>query len=213
MTQTNDELRVLVVADNPLVRVGLASLVAGYPDYAVIGQIGSSDALLLQSGAYEPDVLVWDLGWEPQPALERISELKDLDLPIVALLPDDAANHAADAWAAGARGLLPQNVEAELLVSALASVSLGLAVLHPALSDVLFTGERLPAAPADALTPRELEVLGLLAEGLPNKNIARRLSISEHTVKFHVNAILSKLGAQSRTEAVVRATRMGLVML
>ncbi|MBC7810060.1 MAG: response regulator transcription factor, partial [Burkholderiales bacterium] len=196
-----------------LVRVGLASLLAGYPDYAVVGQIGGGDASLLQSGAYEPDVVMWDLGWEPQSALERITELKDLDLPIVALLPDDAISHAADAWAAGARGLLPQNADADMLVSALASVSLGLVVLHPALSEALFAGERLPAAPAESLTPRELEVLKLLAEGLPNKTIARRLSISEHTVKFHVNAILSKLGAQSRTEAVVRATRMGLVML
>jgi DNA-binding NarL/FixJ family response regulator len=63
------------------------------------------------------------------------------------------------------------------------------------------------------LTPRELEVLGLLAEGLPNKAIGLRLGISEHTVKFHVNAVLGKLGAQSRTEAVVRATRLGLILL
>ncbi|MBI1880571.1 MAG: response regulator transcription factor, partial [Chloroflexi bacterium] len=63
------------------------------------------------------------------------------------------------------------------------------------------------------LTPRELEVLQLLAEGLPNKAIARRLDISDHTVKFHVNAILSKLSAQSRTDAVVRATRLGLILL
>jgi DNA-binding NarL/FixJ family response regulator len=66
---------------------------------------------------------------------------------------------------------------------------------------------------AEALTPREQEVIQLLAEGLPNKTIADRLHISEHTVKFHVNAILSKLGAQSRTEAVVRATRLGLLLL
>ncbi|MCS7070294.1 MAG: response regulator transcription factor [Anaerolinea sp.] len=71
------------------------------------------------------------------------------------------------------------------------------------------TGERTP----DALTPREIEVLRLIAEGLPNKQIAIKLSISEHTVKFHVNAILTKLGAQSRTEAVVRATRLGWIAL
>jgi len=67
--------------------------------------------------------------------------------------------------------------------------------------------------PVDTLTPRESEVLHLIAEGLPNKQIAQKLSISEHTVKFHVNAILTKLGAQSRTEAVVRATRAGLIAL
>jgi DNA-binding NarL/FixJ family response regulator len=68
-------------------------------------------------------------------------------------------------------------------------------------------------APSDPLTPREQEVLQLLAEGLPNKVIAQRLTISEHTVKFHINAILGKLGAQSRTDAVVRATRSGLLLL
>ena len=67
--------------------------------------------------------------------------------------------------------------------------------------------------PVEDLTPRELEVVQLLAEGLPNKAIAKRLGVSDHTIKFHVNAILGKLGAQSRTEAVVRATRLGLIVL
>jgi two-component system nitrate/nitrite response regulator NarL len=78
---------------------------------------------------------------------------------------------------------------------------------------VLAVPEPLPGLPVEDLTPRELEVLQLLAEGLPNKAIGLRLSISEHTVKFHVNAILGKLGAQSRTDAVVRATRLGLIIL
>ena len=72
---------------------------------------------------------------------------------------------------------------------------------------------RMPGRPMEELTPRELEVLRLLAEGLPNKTIAHRLDISEHTVKFHVNSILSKLGAHSRTEAVINATRLGLILL
>ena len=70
-----------------------------------------------------------------------------------------------------------------------------------------------PSSSARDLTPRELEVLRLLAEGLPNKTVAHRLEISEHTVKFHVNSLLAKLGAQSRTDAVVRATRLGLVLI
>ena len=70
-----------------------------------------------------------------------------------------------------------------------------------------------PSPLVESLTPREVEVLQLLAEGLPNKGIAQRLGISEHTVKFHVNAIMGKLGAQSRTEAVVQATRLGLILL
>ena len=87
-------------------------------------------------------------------------------------------------------------------------------VLDESIATALFpTPERLPLPPAPALTPREQEVLSLLAEGLPNKTIADRLHISEHTVKFHVNAVMSKLGAQSRTEAVVLATRHGWILL
>jgi len=89
-----------------------------------------------------------------------------------------------------------------------------LAVFEPTLATTMFhastTGME---APAEALTGREMEVLQLLAEGLPNKIIANKLSITDHTVKFHVNAIMSKLGVQSRTEAVVRATKLGLIIL
>ena len=87
-------------------------------------------------------------------------------------------------------------------------------MFDPDLTGVLLpNAESSPTPPVENLTPRELEVLQLLAEGLPNKTIARRLEISEHTVKFHVNAIMSKLNAQSRTEAVVRATQLGLILL
>jgi len=123
----------------------------------------------------------------------------------VALLPDES--QAVEAYMAGARGLLPRDTGSERLAAALLAAAQGLAVLDPALA-VPVLGGRDQAVPAlvEALTPRELEVLQLLAEGLPNKAIAHRLDISEHTVKFHVNAVMGKLGAQSRTEAVVRAT-------
>jgi DNA-binding NarL/FixJ family response regulator len=100
------------------------------------------------------------------------------------------------------------------MVAALTAVSEGLTVLDPSVAGVLSPAEELPpTALAEELTPRELEVLQLLAEGLSNKAIGYRLEISEHTVKFHVTAIMSKLGAQSRTDAVVRATRLGLIVL
>ena len=109
-------------------------------------------------------------------------------------------------------GVLSRDVDAETLVSTLNTVARGLVVADPGLS------ARVPAireqsAPQAEVTPRELQVLGLMAEGMPNKTIAARLGISEHTVKFHVNALLNKLGAHSRTEAVTRATRMGLIAL
>jgi two-component system nitrate/nitrite response regulator NarL len=130
----------------------------------------------------------------------------------VTLLSEET--YAVEAQIAGARGLLSRDISSERLMAALTAAAQGLMVLDLSLvPNLLGTGERLPSPLAEELTPREIEVLALLAEGLPNKTIAHRLNISEHTVKFHVNAIMGKLGAQSRTEAVVRATRLGLILL
>lgn len=217
-----NELRVLIIADDPLVRAGLATLLADQPGLIVTGRIAAAADLSAQLDIYRPDVLLFDLGWDPSaprpgsnPAattLETLADLRDAGLPIVALLPDET--YYNQAWTAGARSLLLRNAEPEKLQAALLAVGQGLIVLDPGLTAaVLPTPEADLPHLADPLTPRELEVLQLLAEGLPNKAIARRLDISDHTVKFHVNAILSKLNAQSRTDAVVRATRLGLILL
>ncbi|MFN7135801.1 MAG: response regulator transcription factor, partial [Myxococcales bacterium] len=123
---------------------------------------------------------------------------------------DDEAGVAAHG--AGAAGVLSREAKPTQIARALAAAHAGLLVFDRSLAATL-PPRRHPSAPADTLTARELEVLQLLAEGLPNKLIADRLRVSEHTAKFHVNAILGKLGAQSRTEAVVRAARLGLVLL
>ncbi len=209
------DLRIMIVADDTLSRAGLAALVSNQPGLLVTGQAASGD-LAASAGVYLPEVMLWDLGWDPTGGLARLAGWHDdpglAALPLVALLPDAA--RAAEAWGAGARGLLLRDVAAQRLAAALQAAARGLAVLDPALAGALVaTREQAPIAPAESLTPREIEVLRLLAEGLPNKAIARRLAISEHTVKFHVNAILGKLGVESRTEAVVRATRLGLVLL
>jgi DNA-binding NarL/FixJ family response regulator len=168
--------------------------------------------LLARLDIYHPYVVLWDLGWDPTPALEQLADLRDYRLPTVALLPDE--NHAAGAWSAGARGLLLRDASDDDLVTALQTVAQGLACLDPTLAEPLLPArEQPPGLMVEELTDRELEVLRLLAEGLPNKTIAQRLGLSEHTVKFHVNAVMGKLGAQSRTEAVVRATRLGLIIL
>ncbi|MFQ5814830.1 MAG: response regulator transcription factor [Anaerolineae bacterium] len=207
-----NNVRVLIVADDPLARAGLAMLLADQPGCTVTGQVAGDADLLAGLDVYRPDVVVWDLGWEPTQAPEQLADLSDSGPPVVALLPDEA--HAADTWTAGARGLLLRDTDAEGLTAALMAVAQGLVVFDRALAAALLPASgRAPMPLVEELTPRELEVLQLLAEGLPNKAIAHRLSISEHTVKFHVNAILGKLGAQSRTEAVVRATRLGLIIL
>jgi two-component system nitrate/nitrite response regulator NarL len=209
-------LRVLVVADDPLARAGLAAMLNGQPTCSVVGQVPAGGDLADEAAVYRPDVVVWDVGWEPAHvtgrAEDRLPELPDARIPVVALLADDGL--VAEAWVGGVRGLLLREVAAEELVAALEAVAEGLIVFDPALaSAVLPVREPLPEMAMEELTPRELEVLQLMAEGLSNRAIGLRLEISEHTVKFHVNAILGKLGAQSRTEAVVRATRLGLIML
>ena len=206
------DVRVLIVTSDPLARAGLAMLLSDQPGCRVVGQVAADADMPAALTTYRPDVVLWDLGWDALFNLERLAEQADDLPPIVTLLPDDT--YAADAWAAGARGLLLREAEATAIVAALGGAAQGLAVFDPTLAAaVLRTRERPPGFVVEALTPREQEVLKLLAEGLPNKVIAQRLGISEHTVKFHVNAILGKLGAQSRTEAVTRAARMGLLLL
>ncbi len=215
-----NSVQIFVIADNLLARAGLAAVLAAgsdSPEQQVVGQSAADSALAPQLRSSDPDLLVWDFGWNTTAMLERLSSIvEEFNLPALALVPDDET--AAAVWAAlgetPARGLLRRDTEADALYTALAAVAQGLVVLDPLYAEALLSVppvSELP--PAQALTPRESEVLQLLAEGLANKTIAAQLGISENTVKFHVNAILSKLNAQSRTEAVVRATRLGWVIL
>lgn len=219
-------LRVLVIANDPLARAGLTTLLADQPALVIVGRIPGGLDLLAEVDIYHPDVIVFDLGWDPglspitRPGLEQaptsltgLAELRELGLPVIALLPDET--YAAEAWSVGAHGLLLRQTSPEKLVAALQGIIQGLRIFDSAFTQSTFPAKSLETPPTltEPLTPRELEVLQLLAEGLPNKVIARQLDISDHTVKFHVNAILSKLSAQSRTEAVIRATRLGLILL
>jgi DNA-binding NarL/FixJ family response regulator len=210
-----DELwRLIVLADDPLVRAGLAALAATLPDCLVVSQ-GSADALFdAAAGRLEEtaDVILWDAGWksDEREAEERLDEV----VPVLALVPD--VESASALWRLGVRGIISRgnNMQDGELAAAIVATAAGLVVLAPSLVKRLSLGDApVEAEPAIDLTPREIEVLTLLTEGLTNKAIARQLTISDHTVKFHVNAILTKLDAQSRTDAVVRATRLGLISL
>lgn len=213
-----NNLRVIVVAASPLARAGLAALLADQPGINVIGQLAADAELEDALEIYHPDVVVWDMGWEPLQYSDRIAELRGV--PVLALLADNrtAVDVMPPLLGAGVRGLLLQDASVETIGAALAALAQGLLVIHgevaeTAMPQVLNSGASEQSGVVESLTPREAEVLKLIAEGLPNKTIALQLNISEHTVKFHVNAILAKLGAQSRTEAVVRATRLGLIAL
>lgn len=213
--------RVLIVAADPLARAGLAASLQDRSDLAVAGQVDAA-GLPAALDVYRPDVVLWDLGWETsagalaeiKTTLAHITDLAEAGPPIAALLPDQTA--AIDAWTAGARGLLPRDVGTDRLAAALVALSVGLGAIDPLFSISPFPAPHIAPGTApsiEALTPREVEVLRLIAEGLSNKAIAHKLGISEHTIKFHANALMAKLGAQSRTDAVVRATRLGLIIL
>jgi two-component system nitrate/nitrite response regulator NarL len=203
-------LRVLILGDDPLARSGLAFLLAGEGDLAVVAQAGPEDAAAAAEGG-DAQVAVWDLGADPAGWLERLGGAGEEGPPALALLLEEA--DAAEVLAAGARGMVFRDVEAPRLAAALRALGAGLMVFDEALLGP--PARPRPPAPAlpEALTPRETEVLQLLAQGLSNRRIAERLGISEHTAKFHVNAIVTKLGAQTRTEAAMRAARLGLVLL
>jgi two-component system nitrate/nitrite response regulator NarL len=207
------DLRIIVVAEDHLVRAGLAAILTEQPECSVVGQVSGAEYAAMKSGVFGADVAVWDLGWEPESAIELVTGVSESTPPIVAIVPDDS--YAEDAWVAGASGVLFREADTDTLVGTLIAVARGLIVHDPALGrtgSLPESVERSSGDPID-LTPRERQVLDLVAEGLPNKAIASRLDISEHTVKFHINSILNKLGAQSRTEAVTLATRSGLITL
>lgn len=210
-------LSVLVVGRQPLARAGLRGLLAELRDVRVVGQAAAAVEAAEVAAAERPHVALaaWDAGDR-----EGIAALADAlgaaGVPLV-LLADGPAPPNLDAlvWA-GLRGLLLSDATADELGAALHAAAQGLLVLDAALVRALAPADaRREVGPAtgDPLTEREREVLQLLALGLPNKTIARRLGISEHTAKFHVGSILAKLEAGSRTEAVTRAARRGLLAL
>jgi DNA-binding NarL/FixJ family response regulator len=212
MAFNDDNIRVLLIADDPLARAGLLTLLREAIPSTIAGSIAGGIDLQEALARYGADVILWDLGWEPSVEIAPLPGAEIASLPLLVLLPDDT--YAADVWSIGARGLLPRNADGASIGAALHGVALGLAVVHPTLAGAIASARETSTLPiGEVLTPRELEVVGLLAEGLPNRLISQRLGISEHTVKFHVNAILSKLGAHSRTEAVTRAARNGLIIL
>ena len=208
-------LRVLIVAADPLARAGLAALLAGEPDVTVAGQAGAPRApgeLDAALAAFLPDAILWDVGWSADaPTLDALGALAEQGRPLLVLLGDPAL--LPDLWAAGVRSVVGRAADGARLAAALGAALAGLAVVEPDYLPALPAAPRPPEPLAEELTPRELDVLRAIAEGLPNKLIARQLGISEHTVKYHVNSILGKLGASSRTDAVVRATRAGLLLL
>ena len=166
------DLRLLVVASDPLARTGLTSLLTDRSGYQIVGQIEGGQSLPAEIDVYRPDIIVWDLGWEPEESLALLEDSAAGGIGIVALISDDEP--AAIAWSAGARGLLYRDTTGERLLAAISAVARGLTAMEPALlASMMPVGALEEPVLVEELTPREVEVLQLLAEGLANKAIAQ----------------------------------------
>jgi len=207
-------IRVFIIAGSPLARSGLENLLkAGAVKVAgTAANLESADSLLPDAEA--DAVLIDATGEQPEEFVQTVAESGLASELAVSVLADHLPRASlAAALRKGVRAVLPSDVSQDQLVAALEAVASGLVVVHPADVEAAFPASRPLAELAEPLTRREREVLQMLAAGLGNKEIAARLAISEHTVKFHVASILGKLGAESRTEAVSLGIRRGLILL
>jgi DNA-binding NarL/FixJ family response regulator len=215
-------IRVLVVDDEELVRTGLRLILDAEPDIGVVGTASDGRQAVAEVRRLCPDVVLMDIrmpGLDGLEATRRI--LTEPDVPpckVVILTTFDVDEHVYEALRAGASGFLLKDVPADQLAHAIRVAAAGEALLAPSVTRRLIAAFARPSAPAPVpvaglseLTPREVEVLTLLAEGLSNAEIAARLFVGEATVKTHVARILTKLGVRDRVQAVIAAFRSGLV--
>jgi two-component system, NarL family, nitrate/nitrite response regulator NarL len=191
-----DSLTLLIVSADPLTRAGLASILRSN-DLRVIETSPSDDL----TNWHDVNAIIWD--GDPDEDFET-------DLPVLALLENSSQlrhvlNHA--------QAVLSRSASVEQIVAAIQAITRGLIVIEESFLEALPIQETSEITAPEDLTQREIEVLQRLAEGLSNKAIAKMLEISENTVKFHVNALLSKFGVSSRTEVVIKAIQSGLVTI
>jgi DNA-binding NarL/FixJ family response regulator len=216
-------IRLLLVDDEAMVRTGLRLILETEEDLRVVGEASNGVEAIEQATQLRPDVILMDVrmpGTDGIEATRRITAADAAGPKVLILTTFDLDEYVFDALRAGASGFLLKDVTAERLFEAVRVVAAGEALLSPAVTRRLiseFAKTRRPAsvaAPAAlaALTPRETEVLRLVAEGLSNPEIAARLVVTEETVKTHVSRVLAKLGLRDRTQAVVAAYESGLVI-
>lgn len=206
-------IRVVIADDHRVVRVGLEQLLATFDDVEVVGSAAGGEDAVARCMSERPDVLLLDLS---MPDIDGIEVTRRLarDLPevrIVVFTSFSDTERIVKALDAGAIGYLLKDAEPEEIHSALQAASRGEAPLAPKAAVALLAARARPPAPAVELTPREREVLTLVVAGMANKQIARRLGISEKTVKGHLTNLFQRIGVTDRTQAALWAERTGVL--
>lgn len=206
-------IRILVVDDHPIVRQGLVAALGDEADFYVVGAAGSAEEALAIAEREPPDLVLLDLELPGIGGLEAIPQFAALN-PVCRILvftAYDTDERVLGAIRAGARGYLLKGATAAEIVQGIRAVAAGGSALEPRVASRLVAEVRAPRHAPGELTPRERQVLQLVARGMASKEIARALAIKEPTVKFHTASLLRKLGADNRAQAVALAARRGLL--
>ena len=211
-------IRVLIGARSEVARAGLASLLTADPMFQVVGTFSIDDALTRVEDL-QPEIVLLDLDSPLDESLSAaIQSGGALVNSSVMILTEDPESLAVDVLGSGLRAILPRYATPEEIIAAIQAAATGLVALHPEVFDSMLSrirpGQQSELDPSgQILTPREIKVLRMIADGLGNKEIASKLSISDHTVKFHISSIFAKLSASNRAEAVTLGIRHGLIMV
>lgn len=205
-------IRILLVDDHAVVREGLRALLEQQADMRIVGEAGDGGDALRQLSALAVDVVVLDMKMPGSPSVQVIGEIRGRFHACHVLVFTSYAedSQVRDALDAGATGYLLKDSLRDDLVRAVREVAAGRAWLHPQAQRQMLDWMRKPPSPIDTLTARERSVLALLAEGMSNKLIARRLELTEGTVKGYVSQVLDKLGVADRTQAALLAHKEGM---
>jgi two-component system NarL family response regulator len=210
MSAPGTRIRVLVADDHFVVRFGLVSFINSEPDMEVVGEAGNGQEAVDLFRAHRPDVVMLDLRMPGQTGVETIQAiLREAPAARILVLTIHKEDEAIfQAIRAGARGYLLKDVPSQALLAAIRALHAGKQCIPPDIAAKI--AERLASAD---ITPREIQLLKLIANGLSNKRVAQRVGITENAVKRHLVAILAKLGAEDRTHAVTLALERGLIDL
>jgi DNA-binding NarL/FixJ family response regulator len=208
-----DRIQILLVDDHPVVREGLSGMLAGQPDFEVVGQGADGSQAVAMNAQLRPDVILMDLRMPGMDGVSAIREIKAAmpETNILVLTTYDSDADIVRAVEAGATGYLLKDAPREELFRAVRAAARGESVLAPAVAARLMTRMRGPAE--ENLSAREIEVLELVSKGNSNKKVARSLHISTATVKTHLIHIYDKLGVKDRTSAVTAALEKGILSL